>query len=119
MGIYCCYAFGFVVASLVSGPFVRDVGWRGMFVLCGVLPLVLLVALVLLLPDSPGRLLRNQKTAVRGRQVLQRLAPGTDVSRIARQASAPRRTRSPLAPCCWIRSAAPGCHERCSSGLPS
>jgi AAHS family 4-hydroxybenzoate transporter-like MFS transporter len=88
MGIYCCYAFGFVVASLVSGPFVRDVGWRGMFVLCGVLPLVLLVALVLLLPDSPGRLLRNQKTAVRGRQVLQRLAPGTDVSRIARQASA-------------------------------
>ncbi|WP_433507303.1 MFS transporter [Pseudonocardia halophobica] len=83
MGIYCCYAFGFVVASLVSGPVIRVVGWQGMFVICGSLPLVLLVALALLLPDSPSRLLRDAKTAARGRQVLRRLSPGSDVDRVA------------------------------------
>ena len=100
MGIYCCYAFGFVVASLVSGPIIDGIGWHGMFVLCGSLPLVLVAVLAVLLPDSPRWLLRDEETAGRGGQVLRRLAPDTDVSRIAVRTSTdvpdPQRPRSVL-----------------------
>ncbi|GLZ50638.1 MFS transporter [Actinomycetospora sp. NBRC 106378] len=77
MGIYACYAFGFVVASLLSGPITRAIGWRGMFVLCGVLPLIAVIALALLLPESPSRLLRSEAT-IRFAQVCRRVAPEVD-----------------------------------------
>lgn len=81
MGIYCCYALGFVVASLLSGPVIRAIGWQGVFVLCGALPLVAVIALAVLLPDSPSRLLRIGATTEFAR-VCRRLAPEVDATTV-------------------------------------
>jgi AAHS family 4-hydroxybenzoate transporter-like MFS transporter len=75
MSIYCWLALGFVAASLVSGAVVPAWGWRAMFVIGGVLPLVLVIVLVRFLPDSPSYLLAVGPDDRRAHATLRRLAP--------------------------------------------
>jgi AAHS family 4-hydroxybenzoate transporter-like MFS transporter len=78
MCIYCWLAFGFVAASLISGAVIPAWGWRAMFVIGGVLPLLLLIVLVPFLPDSPSYLLAAGPDDSRARATLRRLDPGLD-----------------------------------------
>jgi MFS transporter, AAHS family, 4-hydroxybenzoate transporter len=75
MCIYCWLAFGFVAASLVAGAVVPAWGWRAMFVIGGVLPLVLAIVLVRFLPDSPSYLLAAGPDDRRAHATLRRLDP--------------------------------------------
>jgi len=73
--IYCWLALGFVAAGLVSGVVIPQFGWRAMFVIGGVLPLVLVVVIIAFLPDSPRYLLVRPSSAQRLRALLLRIDP--------------------------------------------
>jgi AAHS family 4-hydroxybenzoate transporter-like MFS transporter len=75
MFIYCWLALGFVAAGLVSGVVIPQFGWRSMFVLGGVLPLVLVIAIIAFLPESPRYLLTRPKQAQRLRRTMLRIDP--------------------------------------------
>ncbi|MEV6904570.1 MFS transporter [Amycolatopsis sp. NPDC051372] len=99
MLIYCWLALGFVVASLISGAVIPEWGWRPMFVLGGLLPLLLVLVLLWLLPDSPSYLLPRNPS--RARSTLRRLDPDLASNiRILpaerRDAGAQTTTRSPM-----------------------
>lgn len=80
MFIYCWLALGFVAASLLSGVVIPEWGWRAMFVIGGVLPLVLAVVLMRFLPSSPSHLLRHGAEPARVHDTLRRVAPDLDAS---------------------------------------
>jgi AAHS family 4-hydroxybenzoate transporter-like MFS transporter len=101
MLIYCWLALGFVAASLVSGAVIPAWGWRPLFVLGGILPLLLAVVLLKLLPDSPSYLL--PRDVARARATLCRLDPDLDPRTLVLPAEhgrgatgAPVKSRSPL-----------------------
>ncbi|MET7995800.1 MFS transporter [Amycolatopsis sp. NPDC005232] len=98
MLIYCWLALGFVAASLLSGAVIPAWGWRPLFVLGGILPLLLALVLLRLLPDSPSYLL--PRDAARARATLRRLDPDLDPTTLVlpaeRASGASARTRSPL-----------------------
>ena len=73
--IYCWLALGFVAAGLISGVVIPQLGWRAMFVLGGVAPLVLVIALIAFLPESPRYLLTRPDLLPRLRAVLLRIDP--------------------------------------------
>ncbi|MDQ0923848.1 AAHS family 4-hydroxybenzoate transporter-like MFS transporter [Pseudarthrobacter sp. W1I19] len=75
MFIYCWLALGFVAAGLVSGLVIPVLGWRMMFVIGGVVPLLLLVFLVKSLPESPRFLLSRPRGIERTRSLLHLLDP--------------------------------------------
>ncbi|MET0714840.1 MAG: MFS transporter [Mycetocola sp.] len=75
MFIYCWLALGFVAAGLISGVVIPMFGWRAMFVIGGALPLILAVAIIAFLPESPRYLLARPATAQRLRTLLLRIDP--------------------------------------------
>ncbi|MFC4946574.1 MFS transporter [Pseudonocardia sp. GCM10023141] len=101
MFIYCWLALGFVAASLISGAVIPAWGWRPMFVLGGILPLLLVLVLLRFLPDSPSYLLVRDEA--RAHATLRRLdpdlGPATRVLPAERSSGvtgAPGKTHSPL-----------------------
>jgi len=96
--IYCWLALGFVAAGLVSGVVIPQFGWRAMFVVGGVLPLVLVVVIVLFLPDSPRYLVARPAAARRLRALMLRIDPSlpdtTVVGPDAEDSTAPSRAAS-------------------------
>lgn len=56
-----CVPLGGMVAGLFAGQVLPVYGWRGLFVAGGVLPLVLAVALLVALPESPRFLARRTR----------------------------------------------------------
>lgn len=73
--IYCWLALGFVAAGVVSGLVIPQFGWRAMFVVGGVLPLLLVVVLIRVLPESPRYLLATAPDSARLRALIRRLDP--------------------------------------------
>lgn len=99
MFVYCWLALGFVAASLLSGAVIPAWGWRAIFVIGGVLPLVLVGVLVRFLPSSPSHLLRLGADAARVHATLRRLAPDLDPATTVLPAepdAAREGTRAPL-----------------------
>jgi AAHS family 4-hydroxybenzoate transporter-like MFS transporter len=76
MFIYCWLALGFVGAGLVSGFVIPTMGWRMMFVIGGVLPLILLAFLATYLPESPRFLMGRAGGQETIHRTLRRLASG-------------------------------------------
>jgi AAHS family 4-hydroxybenzoate transporter-like MFS transporter len=54
-----CVPLGATLAGLIAIPALPAIGWRAIFVLGGVMPLVAAVALIWLLPESPRYLARH------------------------------------------------------------
>jgi MFS transporter, AAHS family, 4-hydroxybenzoate transporter len=54
-----CVPFGAMLAGLLAIPALSTIGWRGMFVIGGVVPLAAAVALRAVLPESPRYLARR------------------------------------------------------------
>ena len=54
-----CVPLGGMLAGILGSRFLDAIGWRALFVVCGVAPLIVAAALTRLLPESPGYLERS------------------------------------------------------------
>jgi AAHS family 4-hydroxybenzoate transporter-like MFS transporter len=75
LAIYCGFSLGFVVAGLVAGWLIPIHGWRSMFWVGAIAPLVLLPLLLRFLPESPVFMLRRGRDPQRVHQVFRRIDP--------------------------------------------
>src|SRR5688572_24777702 len=57
---------GGIVGSALAAEVIPELGWRAIFVVGGVLPVVAVAVLFFVLPESPGFLTRAQKTSTGG-----------------------------------------------------
>lgn len=73
--VYCGFSLGFVVAGLAAGALMPAPGWRVLMGVGAIAPLVLLVALAWLLPDSLAFLQHQPNATERMREVFVRLFP--------------------------------------------
>jgi AAHS family 4-hydroxybenzoate transporter-like MFS transporter len=72
--MFCGFPLGAAFGGFLAAWMIPHFGWRSVLVLGGVAPLVLLVLLVLLLPESVRHMVANHYPAERIRQVLARIA---------------------------------------------
>ncbi|MCZ4519431.1 MFS transporter [Rhodococcus ruber] len=72
--IYCWLALGFVAAGIVSGLVIPTLGWRFMFVIGGVAPLLLTLLLIKFFPESPQYLLSRGRSD-EALRILRRMDP--------------------------------------------
>jgi AAHS family 4-hydroxybenzoate transporter-like MFS transporter len=84
MFIYCCLALGFVAAGIISGFVIPAWGWRAMFIVGGVVPLVLVALLLRYFPESPNYLIKVGAHD-RALATLRRLSPLLDGDIILRK----------------------------------
>lgn len=84
LAIYCGFSLGFVVAGLAAGALVPAHGWRSLFWVGAVVPLLLVPALVRLLPESPGYLIRRGADPARIHRVLRRIDRTLPAAELAR-----------------------------------
>src|SRR5262245_2588335 len=68
-----CIPLGGSLAGLVGGWVLPTFGWRALFLIAGALPLVLAVALLKVLPESPRYMARRRERWPELRALLQRL----------------------------------------------
>ncbi|MBK1656908.1 MFS transporter [Paracraurococcus ruber] len=73
--MFCGFTIGSAAAGLAASHIVGAFGWHGLLVLGGVLPLLLVPALLVLLPESPRYLALRDAPADRIAAVLRRVAP--------------------------------------------
>ncbi|MFU0920525.1 MFS transporter [Kluyvera sichuanensis] len=59
--MFCGFTLGSALGGIVSAQLVAVIGWHGILVLGGVLPIVLFFALLATLPESPRWLVRRQR----------------------------------------------------------
>ena len=59
--MFCGFTLGSAFGGIVSAQLVGVIGWHGILVLGGVLPIVLFFALLAVLPESPRWLVRRQR----------------------------------------------------------
>ena len=59
--MFCGFTLGSALGGIVSAQVVAVIGWHGILVLGGVLPIVLFFALLAVLPESPRWLVRRQR----------------------------------------------------------
>jgi AAHS family 4-hydroxybenzoate transporter-like MFS transporter len=71
-------AIGAFTSGFVAQPIIDAFGWRGMFTIGGVLPLVTCFLLAAITPESIRLLLARAPDDARIPRILARLAPGTD-----------------------------------------
>jgi MFS transporter, AAHS family, 4-hydroxybenzoate transporter len=91
--MFCGFPIGAMIVGFAAVPILPAFGWRGVFVLAGVMPLLLAPVLALLLPESIRHLvIHGQKTA-RVRELLARVNPqlvfDSDTNFVVREERAP------------------------------
>ena len=52
-GVFCGFLFGSALAGILTGHLIESVGWKGMFIVGGIAPLLCLPAIWALIPESP------------------------------------------------------------------
>jgi AAHS family 4-hydroxybenzoate transporter-like MFS transporter len=75
LAIYCGFSLGFVAAGLAAGALIPTHGWRSMFWVGGLAPLMLVPALLYLLPESISFMVRKGVEPSRISNVLRRIEP--------------------------------------------
>jgi AAHS family 4-hydroxybenzoate transporter-like MFS transporter len=73
LAIYCGFSLGFVVAGLVAGWLIPLYGWRSMFVVGALAPIVLVPLLAWILPESPVFMIRRGHDPQRIHRVFRRM----------------------------------------------
>lgn len=76
--MFCGFTVGSALGGLASAHLVGEYGWRGVLILGGVLPLLLLPILVWQLPESVRYLVLEGKSFDRVKAALKRIAPQDD-----------------------------------------
>jgi AAHS family 4-hydroxybenzoate transporter-like MFS transporter len=91
--MFCGFPIGATIAGFAAVPILPVYGWRGVFVLAGLMPLVLAPVLAFLLPESIRHLLIHGNKTARVRQLLTRVSPhlvfGSDTMFVVREERAP------------------------------
>ena len=91
--MFCGFPIGATIAGFAAVPILPVFGWRGVFVLAGVMPLLLVPVLALLLPESIRHLVIHGRNPERVRQFLARMNPqlvfGSDTNFVVREERAP------------------------------
>jgi AAHS family 4-hydroxybenzoate transporter-like MFS transporter len=77
--MYCNVALGALIAGFTAPWIIQAFGWRSIFVIGGVIPIVLSVLILLAVPESLKFLLARQRKDARVAAIVNQLAPGTDV----------------------------------------
>ena len=91
--MFCGFPIGATIAGFAAVPILPVYGWRGVFVLAGLMPLVLAPVLAILLPESIRHLVIHGKNTERVRELLTRVSPhlvfGSDTIFVVREERAP------------------------------
>jgi MFS transporter, AAHS family, 4-hydroxybenzoate transporter len=91
--MFCGFPIGATIAGFAAVPILPVYGWRGVFVLAGLMPLVLVPVLALLLPESIRHMVIHGNKTARVRQLLARVSPhlvfGSDTIFVVREERAP------------------------------
>ncbi|WP_058913831.1 MFS transporter [Entomohabitans teleogrylli] len=72
--MFCGFTLGSALGGIVSAQLVHSIGWQGILVLGGVLPLALFVGLLFLLPESPRWQVRHNQPQQKIAATLSRIA---------------------------------------------
>ncbi|MDB5688816.1 MAG: tpaK [Sphingomonas bacterium] len=99
LAIYCGFSLGFVVAGLVSGWIIPTYGWRSMFWVGGIVPLLLTPVLLIYLPEALSTITRPGADRAVALAHLRRLDPSfRDEELVAGEIADPRagRRKAPL-----------------------
>lgn len=78
--MFCGFTIGSAFGGLVTSQLIGGYGWRSVLVVGGILPLLLVPLLVWALPESVRYLVMKGVDEKRIAKVLQRIAPGTDLT---------------------------------------
>jgi AAHS family 4-hydroxybenzoate transporter-like MFS transporter len=93
MVMFCGFPIGATIAGFAAAAIIPTFGWRGMFVLGGVLPLLLAPVLFAMLPDSIRYLVLRGKREARVAGLLKQLYPqlvfASEITFVIREKSAP------------------------------
>jgi AAHS family 4-hydroxybenzoate transporter-like MFS transporter len=73
-----CIPLGGIVGGLLAARILPGVGWRALFVIGGIMPLVVAVVLAFALPESPRYLVRHQDRRHELVRILRRMGHKTD-----------------------------------------
>jgi AAHS family 4-hydroxybenzoate transporter-like MFS transporter len=73
--MFCGFPIGATIVGFAAVPILPAYGWRGVFVLAGVMPLLLVPVLALLLPESIRHLVIHGKEKEQVRDLLTRVNP--------------------------------------------
>src|SRR3984893_13921113 len=73
--MFCGFPIGASMAGFVTVPILPVFGWRGVFILAGVMPLLLAPVLAVLLPESIRHLVIHGEKTERVRKLLTRVSP--------------------------------------------
>ena len=91
--MFCGFPIGASIAGFATVPILPVFGWRGVFILAGVMPLLLAPVLALLLPESIRHLVIHGEKTERVRQLLARVNPqlvfGSDTNFVVHEERAP------------------------------
>ena len=91
--MFCGFPIGATIVGFAAVPILPAFGWRGVFVLAGIMPLLLAPVLGLLLPESIRHLVIHGGESARVRQLLARMNPqlvfGNDANFVVHEDRAP------------------------------
>jgi AAHS family 4-hydroxybenzoate transporter-like MFS transporter len=91
--MFCGFPIGATIVGFAAVPILPAFGWRGVFVLAGIMPLLLVPVLALLLPESIRHLVIHGQDTARVKQLLSRVNPqlvfGGDTNFVVREERAP------------------------------
>jgi len=91
--MFCGFPIGATVVGFAAVPILPLYGWRGVFVLAGIMPLLLVPVLALLLPESIRHLVIHGKETEQVKQFLARVNPqlvfGSDTNFVINEECAP------------------------------
>jgi AAHS family 4-hydroxybenzoate transporter-like MFS transporter len=76
--MFCGFPIGATIVGFAAVPILPAYGWRGVFVLAGVMPLLVVPVLALLLPESIRHLVIHGKENEQVRELLTRVNPDLD-----------------------------------------
>jgi AAHS family 4-hydroxybenzoate transporter-like MFS transporter len=80
MIMFCGFSIGAAVVGWVAAALIPAFGWRAVFVVGGILPLIITAVTIVLLPESIRFLLRRPGGEQRAARYLAKIAPGTSTS---------------------------------------
>lgn len=80
--MFCGFSLGSASSGFVASHIIPALGWRSLLLLGGVLPLILVVLLVIVLPESVRFLVCKGAPAARVAKILRRISSDTDFTNV-------------------------------------
>lgn len=81
--MFCGFSLGSASSGFVASHIIPEYGWRSLLLLGGVLPLILVVLLLLILPESVRFLVCKGAPAARVAKILRRISSNTDFTNVS------------------------------------